>query len=107
MTEQVFNDLSQLFHVQYTSRILVIFDDLAAYKIGFKQHPEDKQEKRIPFITYIGGNAKEELKAIASCYEISGYNIRKATRIDYPFEMKIKGMAFGKLQQLIKELNDE
>lgn len=105
MTTQVFNDLSRLLHVQYTDRILVIFDDPVAFKIGFRQHPDDEKQSRVPFVTYIGGESKDELKAIVSCYKLSGYTIRKGQRVKHPFELKIRGMAFSQLQQLIKELD--
>ncbi len=104
MTTQLFDDLSGLLQVQYCDRILVVFDYPNQHSIGFRQHPDDKEADRVPFVTYIGGETKEELRMIVIRYKLSGYSIRESKRMDQSFEMKIKGMSFDQLKQLIKEL---
>ncbi len=102
MKKRAFDDLSSLFSVKYNDRLTVIFNEPPLIKM--RQHPED-EGVRIPFLTYLGGETKEELKKIAEKYQLDDFQIRQSKRTQYPFELKIKGIKFSKLQQLIKELD--
>lgn len=100
----VFDNLADLMHVNYCDRIVVFFD--LKNKLKIQQHPEDKKAIRVPFLAYIGGETKEELKAIASLYGLK-YTLREGKRTQYPFELKLKLISFPKLKQIIYEFSEE
>ena len=98
-----YDNLSDLLHVNYCQKVMVIFDYPSHPSIKFVQHPKESKFV-IPFLTFIGGNTKDELKEIRKSLDCKGTQIREAKRIDFPYEMKVKGLRFQDLKTLAKRL---
>ncbi|MDJ0598141.1 MAG: ASCH domain-containing protein [Crocosphaera sp.] len=102
MDTKSFDDLSHLLRVQYCDRVVVFFDYPAQNKIKMAQDGHDKREKRVKFITYIGGHSKDELKQIIKETKAPRYQIRSSKRVpNYPFELKVGGYAFHEMKVLV------
>lgn len=99
-----FDDLSHLLKVQYCDRIVVFFDEPHQDKIKMLQAEEDRKAIRVKFITYIGGNSKEELEEIIKETPAPRYQIRKSKRVpNYPLEMKVSGYSFHEMKILVNQ----
>ncbi len=100
-----FDDLSELLEIDYSERIKVFFNDRNLVKFNFARHPEENKDV-LSFLTFIGGNSKEELKAIASFLDCQSYQIRIAKRLNFSFELKVRGLKFKTLKTLTQKLNN-
>ncbi|MEL4897979.1 hypothetical protein [Crocosphaera sp. Alani8] len=101
---KLFDDLSHLMRVEYSDRIVVFFDAPHQDKIKMLQAEEDRKAIRVKFITYIGGNSKEELEEIIKEIPAPRHQIRKTKRVpNYPFEMKVSGYSFKQMKLLVNQ----
>lgn len=90
-----------LFPVQESSSVFLFYD--LEGKAKLRQDPIDKQEKRIPFLAYIGGQSEQELLAVASLLNADDFKIRKSKRLtQFPFELKLRGVSWKSVKNFVK-----
>lgn len=101
-----FDDLSELLEIDYGDRIKVFFNESRDNGFKFTQHPQEDNHV-LPFLTFVGGNNREELKQIASSLDCKVFQIREAKRLNFPFEMKVRGLKFQDLKTLAEKLSQQ
>jgi hypothetical protein len=89
-----------MIELQANERLLLLFSESKGISTGWKSH--DRNQGIVPpFIAYIGGKTKDELKQVVSTLECSKIQIRKAKRLqNYPFEAKIWGAPYEDVRNL-------
>ena len=101
---KAFDDLSFWEKIEYKSNVVAYFDFSEYPKTSI--HPEDKAANRTPFLLYIGSQSRQELKQVAKDYRPFFFksSTRKAKRLNYPFELKIRGLKFQMIKEICKEI---
>ena len=103
MKSKPFDDLSNLLKVDYSDQVKVFFNEHNDPAHKFTRHPNE-DDSVVSFLTFVGGETKLELKAIALSLDCQNYQIRPSKRMRFSYELKIKGLKFQDLKTLISKL---